>query len=193
MITHLKGRVEEIYDNSIDLDVQGVGYNVLCSSRFLGSLKIGDEIKVFTDLTIREDSWIFFGFKDLEEKRWFKLLTSVQGVGGRVGIAILSACSKDDLYNAFLSSDKKIFLKASGVGTKLAARIISELKERVVGKFEISNIETSANEVIEDVISALLNLGYSRVDIISEISKQHIDSSTKFDILLKQVLSKLSS
>lgn len=193
MIIHLKGKIEEIFENSIDLDVDGVGYSVLCSTRLCARCKVGDEIKVYTELIIREDAWVLFGFSDLQEKYWFKLLTSVQGVGGKAAIAILSALSIEELYNVFLSSDAKMLSRAPGVGPKLAGRIISELKEKVAGKIELPSVGIVKNGVVEDVVSALINLGYYKADIINEISKEKVDSNTKFDILLRRVLNKLSS
>jgi Holliday junction DNA helicase RuvA len=122
---------------------------------------------------------------------------SVQGVGGKVAVAILSALSDEDIYNAFLAGDKNMFTRAGGVGQKLATRIITELKEKIVGKVDL-NIPmampaVTESSVLGDVISALANLGYQKADILRIISSMKVDSDIEFDVLLKRVLSKLSS
>ena len=183
------------------VDVNGVGYNVLCSSRMVGeaqSLK-GQITLIYTELVVREDSWTMFGFLSERERFWFNTLTSVQGVGGKVALAILSALSDDDIYNGFLCADKNIFTRADGVGPKLAARIISELKDKIVGKMKTETLsdvmisQISENNVVNDVISALVNLGYQRSDVMREISSMQIDKNVSFDVLLKKILGRFSS
>ncbi|MDR2794687.1 MAG: Holliday junction branch migration protein RuvA [Holosporaceae bacterium] len=196
MITHLKGTVEKISDNSIVIDVNGVGYAVICSARTVAEAKKGGPILVFTLLNVREDAWTLFGFISEKERLWFNMLTSVQGVGGKVAIALLSTLGDDDLYNAFLSQDKNMLTRADGVGPKLATRIISELKDKVVGKIDIgtptSQISPEAG-VLNDVISALVNLGYQKSDIFRVVSTLPTEPNAKFDALLKTVLAKLSA
>ncbi|GHU10482.1 Holliday junction ATP-dependent DNA helicase RuvA [Alphaproteobacteria bacterium] len=198
MISYLKGTVEKISDNSIVLDVNGVGYSVLCSSRTISEAqeRKGVPVCIFTVLNVREDAWTLFGFISEKERFWFNTLVSVQGVGGKVAIAILSVLSDDDIYNAFLNQDKTMFTRADGVGPKLATRIVSELKDKIVGKIDvnvgISQISTETG-VLNDVISALTNLGYQKSDIFRAISSITPDPDAKFDVLLKAILSKLSS
>lgn len=195
MIAHLKGRVENISESSLVLDVNGVGYNVICSARTLSEAKSEPHLKLFTELVVREDSWTLYGFFSEQEKFWFNTLTSVQGVGGKVAIAILSALSDDEIYNGFLSGDKNTFTRASGVGPKLSMRIISELKDKIIGKVNV--VQTAAvsvkSGVVEDVISALSNLGYQRSDVIGVISKMEVPEDMSFDSLLKKALSKIAS
>lgn len=198
MISYLKGTVEKISDNSIVLDVNGVGYSVLCSSKTISEAqeRKGAPVCIYTVLNVREDAWTLFGFISERERFWFNTLVSVQGVGGKVAIAILSVLSDDDIYNAFLNQDKTMFTRADGVGPKLATRIVSELKDKIVGKIDINvgvsqiSVETG---VLNDVISALTNLGYQRSDIFRVMSSIQPDPDAKFDVLLKAVLSKLSS
>lgn len=195
MIAHLKGVVENISENSLVLDVNGVGYNVICSSRTLGEAKSEPHLKLCTELVVREDSWTLYGFSSEQERFWFNTLTSVQGVGGKVAIAILSALSDDEIYNGFLSGDKNTFTRASGVGPKLSMRIISELKDKIVGKINV--VQTVAvpvkSGVVEDVISALSNLGYQRSDVVNVISKMEVTEDMSFDSLLKKALSRIAS
>jgi Holliday junction DNA helicase RuvA len=185
-------------ENSIIVDVSGVGYCVLCSSRTINEVRsYSGIVHIFTALNIREDSWTLYGFISERERFWFNTLTSVQGVGGRVAIAILSALSDDDIFNAFFTGNRDAFTKADGVGVKLATRIITELKEKVIGKMDFNAAvgipAVGESSVINDVISALLNLGYQKADVLRVISAMQIDSEITFDVLLKRILSKLSS
>jgi Holliday junction DNA helicase RuvA len=200
MIDYLKGTIEKVAENSVIIDVNGVGYSVICSARTVNEVRNYSGImRILTVLNVREDAWILFGFISEQERFWFNTLTSVQGVGGKVAIAILSALSDDEIYNAFLTGDKSMFTRADGVGPKLATRIITELKEKVVGKINFSSSAAAAISIIpefnvaNDVISALINLGYQKVDVLRIISSMQIDPEIGFDVLLKQVLSKLSS
>ena len=197
MISHLKGTVEKILENSIVIDVSGVGYEVICSSRTLNIAreKIGAPIHVLTILNVREDAWTLFGFSSEQEKKWFNVLVSVPGVGGKVAMALLSALNDDEIYRAFLTNDKTMLTRADGVGPKLASRLISELKDKIAGKIELhampvaENIESS---VIQDVISAVANLGYQRSEILNIVSNLDIQKDENFEQLFKKVLGKLS-
>ncbi|MDR1236188.1 MAG: Holliday junction branch migration protein RuvA [Holosporaceae bacterium] len=199
MIAYLKGTIEKVAENSVIIDVNGVGYTVICSARTVNEARnYSGIIRIFTVLNVREDCWTLFGFISEQEKFWFNTLTSVQGVGGKVAVAILSALSDDDIYNAFLSGDKNVFTRADGVGPKLATRIITELKEKIVGKIDVSTAvtatpKTSESGVINDVISALANLGYQKSDIMRVIFAMQPNKDVSFDALLKSVLKKLSS
>jgi Holliday junction DNA helicase RuvA len=198
MIAYLKGTVEKIAENSIIVDVNGIGYHVICSARTINEARnYAGVIHIFTVLNVREDSWTLYGFISEQERFWFNTLTSVQGVGGKVAVAILSALSDEDIYNAFLAGNKNMFTRADGVGQKLATRIITELKEKIVGKIDL-NIQMATPTAVEssvlgDVISALSNLGYQKADILRVVSSLKLDSDIGFDVLLKRVLSKLSS
>ena len=197
MISYLKGSVEEVAENLVILDVNGVGYSLICSSRTISEAKEhGGIVKLYTVLNVREDAWTLFGFYSEKEKFWFNKLNSVQGVGGKVAISILSALSEDDIYNAFLTEDKTMFTRADGVGAKLATRIISELKDKVVGKIDLNmavGTQVPQSSAINDVISALMNLGYQKPEILRTISTIEIDKDPQFDTLLRQVLTKLSA
>ncbi|MDR1361733.1 MAG: Holliday junction branch migration protein RuvA [Holosporaceae bacterium] len=198
MISHLKGMVEKVYDNIVVLDVNGVGYSLICSARTVAHAENFQNtlLHVFTVLSVREDSWNLFGFSSEMERFWFNTLISVQGVGGKAALAILSVLADDEIYAAFLAGDKLMFTRADGVGPKLASRIISELKEKIVGKIEThmpAQQHLVTNDVLNDVVSALVNLGYQRPDIFRVISSLQPEEGMKFDVLLKMALSKLSS
>ncbi|MDR3151764.1 MAG: Holliday junction branch migration protein RuvA [Holosporaceae bacterium] len=198
VISHLKGTVEKISDSFIVLDVNGIGYTLTCSARTTGNAENlkNTLLHIFTVLSVREDSWTLFGFSSESERFWFNTLISVQGVGGKAAMAILSVLSDDEIYKAFLTGDKSIFTRADGVGPKLASRIISELKDKVAGKIDV-NIPAQqnlvANEMLNDVVSALVNLGYQRSDIFRVVSLLQPEQDMKFDTLLRAALSKLSS
>ena len=132
MIAKLRGILDMIGDGFVVLDVNGVGYRVFCSSKTIGKLKVGQEASLQIEMQVREDHIHLFGFADLAEKKWFSLLTTVQGVGAKVGLAILSALSTDELAMAVYAADSKAFTKAGGVGPKLAVRIVTELKGKAV-------------------------------------------------------------
>lgn len=197
MFAYLKGTVEEVSENRLTLDVNDVGYSLICSARTISDAKEqGGVVKLYTVLNIREDAWTLFGFFTENEKFWFNTLNSVQGVGGKVAISILSVLSNDDIYNTFLSEDKSAFTRADGVGPKLAARIISELKDKVVGKVELNKVvstKVAQSSVLNDVISALMNLGYQKSEVLRIVSSMNIDENAKFDILVKEILGRLSA
>ncbi len=197
MFDYLKGLIEEIIDNHIILDVNGIGYDIISSSRTINEAKNhGNVIKLYTVLNIREDAWTLFGFISQRERFWFNKLNSVQGVGGRVAISILSVLSDDDIYNAFVMEDKNSFTKADGVGLKLATRIITELKDKVIGQVDSTAFTEPMkiqSNVVNDVISALVNLGYQKFDILRVISNMNLGESPQFDVLLRQVLTKIST
>ncbi|MDR2107672.1 MAG: Holliday junction branch migration protein RuvA [Holosporaceae bacterium] len=198
MITHLNGKVVKVEGNSTVIDVNGVGYSIICSARTADELRNNPgEVHLFTVLNVREDSWTLYGFVSEKERFWFNSLVSVQGVGGKVAVAILSVLSDEDMYNAFLAGDKDAFTGADGVGPKLAARIISELKDKIIGKAELIGSAAAAripeSAVVSDVISAVSNLGYNKADVLRAISSLQPKADEAFDILLKRVLVKISS
>ena len=132
MIAKLKGIIENIGEDCCIIDVNGVGYLVNMSARSLSKLKTGEYASLLIETIIKEDSITLFGFENPWEKEWFNTLTKVQGVGGKVCLAILSALSPSQLSQAISAQDKSSFVRANGVGPKLAARIVTELKDKIV-------------------------------------------------------------
>src|SRR6476659_1993096 len=132
MIARLSGTLAETTSDSAVIDVGGVGYQLLASARTLDSLgPIGGQVLILTELQVREDAWTLFGFGSAAERDSFRALTSVQGVGGKVALAILSALSPDELARAVAQEDKAMIGRANGVGPKLAARIANELRGKL--------------------------------------------------------------
>jgi len=192
MIAKLKGIVDSIFEDNCILDVNGVGYLVYASSKTLGRLTKGNEVSVLIETIVREDSISLFGFYDAWEKEWFNTLTKVQGVGAKVCLSILSALTPSQLAQAVSAQDKNSFLRASGVGPKLAARLITELKDKIVtipvaevSLADISsvepteNISITPNNTMEDVISALVNLGYQRIQAYNVVAKIYENNTNK--------------
>jgi len=172
MIGKLKGVIDEIGEDHVVLDVHGVGYVAHCSARTLGRLgSAGEAAVLFIETYVREDQFRLFGFLTALEREWFRLLQSVQGVGSKVALAVLSTLTPGELANAIALQDKTSVSRAPGVGPKVAVRIITELRNKApafageagasIGlKQEIG--EGVASAPVTDAVSALTNLGYSR-------------------------------
>ena len=162
MIAHLKGRLEATGIDHAVIDVGGVGYLVGASARTLSALgPVGEAVMIHTDMLVAEESIRLIGFATAGERDWFRHLTSVQGVGARVALAILSVLAPDELGAAVARQDKAMVARANGVGPKLAERIVRELKDRV-GAVDLGGASTAvpATGAAADAVSALLNLGF---------------------------------
>lgn len=189
MIAKLRGIIDSVYEDSCIIDVNGVGYLVAASSKCLAGLTKGTEKALLIETVVREDSISLFGFSDAWEKEWFNTLTKVQGVGAKVCLNILSALSPSQLAQAVSAQDKSSFLRAAGVGPKLAARLVTELKDKIVtvplgeAKLEDTVQESAVAKPVvrqeegqmEDVISALVNLGYQRLEAYQTVAKIYAD------------------
>ena len=177
MIGKLTGRLDAVSDNGAIIDVGGVGYSVFTSSRTMSQLgSSGEVVTVLVETHVREDHIHLYAFYSDDEKRWFQTLQTVQGVGSKAALAILSALTSEDIMNSLLSEDKTMFVRADGVGQKLATRIVSELKDKVDGFFagNVNNIQTTTSpdySLIADAISAMVNLGFSRFEAQKAVSK----------------------
>ncbi len=181
MIGRLKGLIEAYGDDHVLIDVQGVCYEAFCSSRTLQSLpRVGEAAVVHIEMIVREDMIRLYGFASEGEKAWFGILTSVQGVGARVALAILSTLSSSELSSAIALQDKAMVGRANGVGPKLAQRIVSELKGKVpelagadAGVLGLQSAlgEGSASGNVADAVSALTNLGYSSAQASSAVAR----------------------
>ena len=171
MIAQLRGSIVRIDDNMAIIDVGGVGYAVTVSGKTQAGLSVGGgEMTLLTDMVVREDSMTLFGFVDASERDAFRLLVTVQGVGAKAAMAILSVLTPDDLAGAIMAGDKAMVARADGVGPKLALRVVNELAEKI-GALPISGAASSAvavggaaGSVAADAMSALVNLGYGRAE-----------------------------
>ncbi len=133
MIARLRGRLDTIGDDHAVIDVGGVGYLVVCSANTLAALPgAGEAVDLHVETQLRTESITLYGFKDPAERAWFRLLQTVQGVGARVALAVLSILTPEQLARALAAQDKAALTRASGVGPRLAGRIMSELRDRLV-------------------------------------------------------------
>lgn len=199
MIAKLRGIIDTIGEDYCIIDVNGVGYLVFASSKTLSRLLKGKQYSLLIETVVREDSISLFGFYDAWEKEWFLTLTKVQGVGAKVCLSILSALSPSQLAQAVSAQDKASFTRASGVGPKLAARLVTELKDKIVtipaelttrndlnptGTAEEPAADTEVEVYedalpgrvenpmkLDDAISALVNLGYQRLEAYQAVNK----------------------
>ncbi len=181
MIGKLKGLVDSFGDDSVLIDCGGVCYEVFCSGRTLQALpRVGEAAVVFVETIVREDLIRLYGFATEAEKSWFTLLTTVQGVGSRVALAILSVMSPSELSSAVALQDKAMVGRANGVGPKLATRIVTELKGKVpaIGAVDAGTLglqaalgEGVASGNVADAVSALTNLGYSSAQASAAVAR----------------------
>lgn len=210
MIGKLTGKVDSIQGDAVIVDVGGVGYVVHAANRTLQRLGVsGSAVSLLIETQVREDAINLFGFLDQGERDWFRLLLTVQGVGAKVGLAILGVLGPDDLTTAIAAQDKTAITRAPGVGPKLAARIVSELKDKVgglsLGTAALAKAAAAAGEggkasggkphaLIEDAVSALVNLGYRRAEAFTAVAKaQHeADGAASLDHLIRAGLKELS-
>jgi Holliday junction DNA helicase RuvA len=186
MIAQLRGTIMRIDDQQTILDVHGVGYAVNISGRTQGQLgTMAGEVTLLTEMQVREDSMTLFGFLDLGERDAFRLLITVQGVGAKAAMAILSVLSPSDLTNAIIAGDKAMVARADGVGPKIAQRVVNELGEKIGkiislgGAFAIGDagagtaggLDGAATGSFGDAVSALVNLGYGRAEAHSAVMR----------------------
>jgi holliday junction DNA helicase RuvA len=193
MIARLTGTLAEIAGDSAVIDVAGVGYLVHLSGKTLGALgTVGGDITVLTELQVREDAWTLFGFGSAAERDSFRALTSVQGVGGKVALAILSALTPDELARAVAQDDKAMIGRANGVGPKLAARIANELQ----GKLGLTSSGGAATAprggAASDALSALANLGFKPAEASAAVNAAQDDlgADASLDALVRLALRK---
>lgn len=187
MIAKLTGIVDSVAEQTVIIDVNGVGYLVFASGRTLSRIGTrGSAVSLLIETIVREDAFMLYGFADAAEKEWFQILGTVQGVGAKVALAILSAVPPEQLPMVIAAQDKAALRRADGVGDKLAVRIVTELKDKA-GKMALgaaasqqaaSASKTKGGVAIElprtasnDAVSALINLGYGRAEAFSAIAK----------------------
>ncbi len=200
MITRIRGILTETEANFAVLDVNGIFYQVFCPRKTLDKLcDVNATYTLYTEFVVREDSMSLYGFFTKQELESFKFITNVQGVGMKVGIAILSIATPDEIYHAINANDKAVFTQADGVGPKLASRIINELKDKMNNlTLSNQNNNTTVNTAnkgdnkVQDAVSALINLGYKTFDAnqaVQAVQQQANDATV--EELIKLSLSHL--
>jgi holliday junction DNA helicase RuvA len=202
MIAKLTGILDHIGPESAVIDVGGVGYLIFCSTRTLGQLPSpGGATKLLIETHVREDHIHLYGFFDAAERDWFRLLTTVQGVGARLALAILSAVAPNDLTLAIVAQDKAMLVRADGVGPRLAARVVNELRDKVGGMaLAATNAAVPAPQAANDpgatgdAVSALVNLGYRRAEAFGAVAaaSRRLGADAKVDALIRAGLQELA-
>lgn len=197
MIASLRGKYLYSDTNSVVIECAGVGYRCyVTKNTFYNLPTVGEEMFLYTHLVVREDAMDLYGFSELEELNAFKLITSVNGVGAKIGIAILSEFTASQLILSIAGNDAKTLTAASGVGIKLAQRIVLELKDKVgnavVGdSIEVASVRKAvANTSSAEAIEALVALGYSKTEASTAVGR--LDGNLSTDELIKQALKVLA-
>lgn len=195
MIARLTGILAETAADHAVIDVGGVGYLVQASTRTLAALgPAGGNVMVFTEMQVREDSMSLFAFGSAGERDWFRLLTGVQGVGGKVALAILSTLDVDELSRAVGTGDKAMVARANGVGPKLAQRIVMELKDKVGGVAigPAGAAPAAASGIAADAASALIHLGFRPAEAGAAVAaaEAELGEAPSLDALVRLALKK---
>jgi len=204
MIAKLSGLLDSVGTDHCIVDCGGVGYLVFCSARTLRRIgDVGTAVSLRIEMQVREDAITLFGFIDLSERDWFRQLNTVQGVGSRVALALLSVLEPDKLGQAIAAQDRTALVQADGVGPKLANRLISELKDKVADLYIAGGavsgpagvVPTGAAGVTNDAVSALVNLGYRRAEAFTAVAAavQKAGPDAKVEQLIMMGLKELSA
>jgi Holliday junction DNA helicase RuvA len=200
MIAKLTGVVDSTGEDWAVIDVGGVGYLVYASARTLRALAAaGRPVSVAIETHVREDHIHLYGFADDAEREWFRLLTTVQGVGARVALAILSALSPDQIADAVMAQDRAMLSRAQGVGPKLGQRIVTELKDRVGQMAVVRHVDftpaAADSGPLPDAVSALVNLGYRRSEAFGAVSAaaRRLGGEATVEALVRAGLKELSA
>jgi holliday junction DNA helicase RuvA len=204
VIAKLRGLVDSKSAESAVIDVGGVGYLVFCPTRTLDRLPpVGAPATLHVETHVREDHIHLYGFIEPEEREWFRLLNRVQGVGARVALALLSALSPGSLLQAIAAQDRAMLTQASGVGPKLASRILTELKDQIgtiaaattTAELAASLQNTPETGPFADAVSALVNLGYRRAEAMGAVAgaSRRLGQKAALDDLIRAGLKELSA
>ena len=199
MIAKLTGLLDSVGDGWLVVETGGVGYLVRCSARTLREVGApGGTISLLIDTHVREDHIHLYGFSLPEERTWFRLLQTVQGVGARMALGVLDALSTDELVDAILAQDAAMLTRANGVGPKLAKRLAAELKDRIgdIAPAPLAGVAaaSAAGDPAGDAVSALVNLGYRRVEAFAAVSRarQSLGAAVEVGALIRESLKELA-
>lgn len=199
MIAKLTGLLDSVGDGWLVVETGGVGYLVRCSARTLREVGApGSTVSLLIDTHVREDHIHLYGFSLPEERTWFRLLQTVQGVGARMALGVLDALSTDELVDAILAQDAAMLTRANGVGPKLAKRLAAELKDRIgdIAPAPLAGVATAAaaDDPAGDAVSALVNLGYRRIEAFAAVSRarQSLGTAVEVGALIRESLKELA-
>ncbi len=199
MIAFVRGIIENLTEENVVIDVNGIGYNVKISAGTAALLPgLGEEVKLYTYTSVREDAFNLFGFLTRDELEIFKKLITVNGIGPKGGLSILSVMSADDIRFAVISGDAKMIAKAPGIGKKTAERVILDLKDKISLEDTLIHKDMSGSAVADnsdlentarnEAIEALTALGYSASDALRAVKSVQIDDGMDVEVILKQAL-----
>lgn len=198
MLAFVRGEIEEISEENVVIDTGSIGYNIKISAGTAGRLPgIGREVKLYTYTCVREDAFLLYGFLSKDELEIFKKLITVNGIGPKGGLAILSVMTADDLRFAIMAGDAKAIAKAPGIGAKTASRVILDLKDKI--SIEDTQIQKEINgSALEgqpgdcyarnEAVEALVSLGYSPSDALKAVKKADPPSDADVETILKLAL-----
>jgi len=199
MIAHISGIIEEILDGALIIECQNMGYLVMVSNATISKMAIGQEIKIFTKMMVRENDLSLIGFLNRAEAAMFDRLTAVNGVGTKAALNILSAMDVGKISLAIISGDADELSRAQGIGKKLASRIVLELKDKLAATENFANIAPQQNiggiqtaGARQDAVDALLALGYSKSDAlraVMETALEGMDAENIIRLALKKLMS----
>jgi Holliday junction DNA helicase RuvA len=196
MYAYFIGKIAGIYPDRVVLENNGIGYNIFMPAGDIEQVGIGEEVKIFTFTSVREDAFILYGFLEQAELDFFKLLLGVNGIGPKAAINILGSTSIDNLQVAIIAQDSKTLSKVPGIGSKTAARIILDLKDKVTGEDILGLVNSSADKktaspqssVRNEALEALTALGYSSSEAMRAVNKIEITEDMSPDDLVRQAL-----
>lgn len=199
MIAFVRGIIEEVSEDAVVLSTGGIGYNIKISGQTAAALPgIGKEIKLYTYTLVREDAFLLYGFLTRDDLEIFKKLITVNGIGPKGGLAILSAMSADDLRFAILSGDAKAIARAPGIGAKTAGRVILDLKDKIsmedtlmkqeMNEYADTFVKTTENHAGNEAVEALVALGYSPSDAWKAVKKAAAPEDADVETILKLAL-----
>lgn len=205
MIAYMKGKIADISEDNLVLEVNGIGYNIRISSGTAGLLPgIGEEVKIYTYTYVREDAFLLYGFLTKDDLEIFRRLITVNGIGPKGGLAILSVMTADDLRFAILSGDSKAIAKAPGIGKKTAERVILDLRDKVSIEESFVNKEAGVqgsallaehegtNAARNEAVEALTALGYSPSEALKAVKKVEIAEGMDTEAVLKLALKNIN-
>lgn len=198
MLSYVKGELVAIEEDKVIIDVNGVGFGIFMPAQSMNYLPmIGEEVKLYTYMNVREDALQLYGFLTRDDLKVFKLVIGVSGIGPKGGLSILSQMSPDDLRFAVMANDAKTIAKAPGIGKKTAEKLIIELKDKLdiedilnknVDNVDVAVVTNASNEVQAEAVQALVALGYGSTEATKAVKKVQIEESTTVEEVLKLAL-----
>ncbi|MBQ2981548.1 MAG: Holliday junction branch migration protein RuvA [Lachnospiraceae bacterium] len=197
MIGFVNGEIEDLYEDQILIDCGFMGYNIYVCKNVIENYSIGDELKLYTYLNVREDAMNLFGFLSKDELKIFKLLITVNGIGPKGALAVLTTMSPNDLRFAIFKDDAKMISKVPGIGAKTAQKVILELKDKLDIGFDVDNNNSQSiydynnsekDDIVDEAIQALVALGYTQKEVAKIVKGCDLSMCSTTEDVIKVVL-----